>query len=247
MLTALILIPLIGAILIAFLPGKQENYFYRSLALVFTSILLVLTLVIAFKFDIGNPNMQFTEYISWITGIGLNYHLGVDGLSFPLIFINSLLTLIAIYASSKTIERSRFYYALILILNSGVSGAFLAQDLLLFFLFYELEIIPLYFLIAIWGGGKRGYAAMKFLLYTAISGFLVLASFLGLVWLSGASTFDYEPLRTHTLPLSTQLLLLAPLLIGLAIKIPISPFILGFLTHTWKHLPLCLCYWQAFC
>ncbi|MDJ0660916.1 MAG: NADH-quinone oxidoreductase subunit M [Crocosphaera sp.] len=227
MLTTLIIIPLIGAGLIAFLPGKQENSFYRSLALILTSLLLGLTLIIGFQFDISNPNMQFTEYVPWITGIGLNYHLGVDGLSFPLVFLNSLLTLIAIYASSKTVERSRFYYALILILNSGVSGAFLAQDLLLFFLFYELEIIPLYFLIAIWGGGKRGYAAMKFLLYTAISGFLVLSSFLGLVWLSGASTFDYEPLRSHTLPLSTQLLLLAPLLIGLAIKIPIFPF------HTW--------------
>ncbi|MDJ0508416.1 MAG: NADH-quinone oxidoreductase subunit M [Crocosphaera sp.] len=227
MLSGLIFIPLIGAIVIAFLPGKQTNNFYRSLAIAFTGILLVLTLVIALKFDIHNPNIQFSEYAAWIPGIGLSYHLGVDGLSFPLLFINSLLTLIAIYATSQTIERSRFYYALILILNGGVSGAFLAQDVLLFFLFYELEIIPLYFLIAIWGGAKRGYAAMKFLLYTAISGFLVLASFLGLVWLSGASTFEYEPLRSHTLPLSTQLLLLAPLLIGLAIKIPIFPF------HTW--------------
>ncbi|ACB51043.1 NADH dehydrogenase subunit 4 [Crocosphaera subtropica ATCC 51142] len=227
MLTALIVIPLIGAVLIASLPSKQNDSLYRTLALVITSLLLVLTIVIGFQFDLKNPNIQFTEFIPWITDIGLNYHLGVDGLSLPLVVLNSLLTLIAIYASEKTIERSRFYYPLILILNSGVSGAFLAQDILLFFLFYELEIIPLYFLIAIWGGSKRGYAAMKFLLYTAISGFLVLASFLGLVWLSGASTFDYEPLRSHTLPLSTQLLLLAPLLIGLAIKIPIFPF------HTW--------------
>ncbi len=227
MLSALIFIPLIGAIVIAFLPGKQENNFYRYLALIFSSILLILSVVIALKFDVNNPNIQLIEYVPWVKSISLNYHLGVDGLSFPLIFINSLLTLIVIYASNKNIERSRFYYALILILNSGVSGAFLAQNLLLFFLFYELEIIPLYFLIAIWGGEKRGYAAMKFLLYTAISGFLVLASFLGLVWLSGAFTFDYEPLRAHTLPLSSQLLLLAPLLVGLAIKIPIFPF------HTW--------------
>ncbi len=227
MLSALVLIPLIGAILIAFLPGKQENDFYRSLAILVAIILCIFTLVIGLEFNTNNPAVQFNEYLPWITGIGLNYHLGIDGLSFPLICLNSLLTLIAIYTSSKTIERSRFYYALILILNSGVAGAFLAQDLLLFFLFYELEILPLYFLIAIWGGGKRGYAAMKFLLYTAVSGILVLASFLGLFWLSGASTFDYEPLRSHTLPLSTQLLLLAPLLVGLAIKIPIFPF------HTW--------------
>ena len=227
MLSALIWIPLVGAALIAFLPGKREESFYRSVSILIAIILLVLTVIISVQFDPSNPNIQLTEYLPWITGIGLNYHLGIDGLSFPLICLNSLLTLIAIYSSSKTVERSRFYYALILILNSGVVGAFLAQDLLLFFLFYELEIIPLYFLIAIWGGNKRGYAAMKFLLYTAVSGILVLASFLGLVWLSGASTFDYEPLRSHTLPLSTQLILLAPLLIGLAIKIPIFPF------HTW--------------
>jgi NAD(P)H-quinone oxidoreductase subunit 4 len=114
-----------------------------------------------------------------------------------------------------------------LLLNAGVAGAFLAQDLLLFFLFYELEIVPLYFLIAIWGGQRRGYAGMKFLLYTAISGFLVLISFLGLVWLTGADNFAYNPLLSNNLPVKTQLLLLIPLLIGLAIKIPIFPF------HTW--------------
>ncbi|MEL4896978.1 NADH-quinone oxidoreductase subunit M [Crocosphaera sp. Alani8] len=227
MLSALIVIPLIGAILIAFLPVQKEDKFYRSLALVFASILFIYTLRIAFQFEISNPQMQFIEYIPWIADIGLNYHLGVDGLSFPLVLLNSLLTLIAIYSSDKTVERSRFYYALILILNAGVFGAFLAQDLLLFFLFYELEIIPLYFLIAIWGGSKRGYAAMKFLLYTTISGFLVLGSFLGLILLSGASTFDYDPLNSQALPLSTQILLLVPLLVGLGIKIPIFPF------HTW--------------
>ena len=227
MLSALIIIPLMGAIFIALFPIKKTSSFHRLLAIIVASFLVILTLIIGLQFDITNPNIQFSQDIPWITDIGLNYHLGLDGLSFPLIFINSLLTLIAIDASSKNVERSQFYYALILILNTGVSGAFLAQDLLLFFLFYELEIIPLYFLIAIWGGEKRGYAAMKFLLYTAISGFLVLGSFLGLVWLSGASTFDYEPLRSHTLPLSTQLLLLIPLLVGLAIKIPIFPL------HTW--------------
>lgn len=131
MLSALVLIPLIGAILIAFLPGKQENDFYRSLAILVAIILCIFTLVIGLEFNTNNPAVQFNEYLPWITGIGLNYHLGIDGLSFPLICLNSLLTLIAIYTSSKTIERSRFYYALILILNSGVAGAFLAQDLLL--------------------------------------------------------------------------------------------------------------------
>ncbi|MFM7713266.1 MAG: proton-conducting transporter membrane subunit, partial [Microcystis sp.] len=106
-------------------------------------------------------------------------------------------------------------------------GAFLAQDLLLFFLFYELEIVPLYFLIAIWGGQRRGYAGMKFLLYTAISGFLVLISFLGLVWLTGADNFAYNPILSNNLYVKTQLLLRIPLPIGLYIKIPLLPL------HTW--------------
>jgi NAD(P)H-quinone oxidoreductase subunit 4 len=116
---------------------------------------------------------------------------------------------------------------LILLLSAGVTGAFLAQDLLLFFLFYEVELIPLYLLIAIWGGEKRGYAATKFLIYTALSGILILASFLGLVWLSGAPNFALASLNAKTLPLATQLLLLGGILVGFGIKIPLVPF------HTW--------------
>lgn len=229
MLSALVWVPLLGAALIAFYPGKLDVNPSRTIALIVASIVLILNVILGFGFDPSNPDIQWTEYLPWIHWLGLNYHLGIDGLSFPLIFVNSLLTLAAIYikSTSRPIHRPRFYYSLLLLLSGGVAGAFLAQNLMLFFLFYELEIIPLYFLIAIWGGERRGYAAMKFLLYTAISGFLVLVSFLGLVWLTEAASFDYAPLRSHTLPVGTQLLLLAPLLVGLAIKIPIFPF------HTW--------------
>lgn len=227
MLSAFIWIPLLGAIFIAFLPIKLQENQTRSLSLIIAMTIVVVNVILGLKFDPSIATMQYSEYLSWIKGIGFNYHLGVDGLSFPLLCLNSLLTVIAIYSTKQAIERPRFYYSLLFFLSAGVAGAFLAQDLLLFFLFYEIEIIPLYFLIAIWGGQRRGYAAMKFLLYTALSGILVLVSFLGLVWLSGATTFDYEPLRSHTLSVNTQLLLLAPLLIGLSIKIPIFPF------HTW--------------
>lgn len=227
MLSTLIWMPLLGAALIAFLPGNIDAVRSRLVALVISSSILIFNIALVFQFDPTDSSLQFSEYLPWIKWLGLSYSLGIDGLSFPLIFVNSLLTVVAIFSSSESINRPRFYYSLLLLLNAGVAGAFLAQDLLLFFLFYELEIVPLYFLIAVWGGQRRGYAAMKFLLYTAISGFLVLASFLGLVWLTGASSFAYEPLRSHTLPLGTQLLLLTPLLVGLAIKIPIFPF------HTW--------------
>jgi len=225
MLSALILIPCLSAAIIGLLPLKGNNP--RNIAIVTAISVLVINLILALQFDFQQSGFQFVEDIAWIEWIGLNYHLGIDGLSFPLVILNSFLTLIAIFSSSSTIQRPRLYYAMLLLLSGGAAGAFLAQDLLLFFLFYELEIVPLYFLIAIWGGAKRGYAAMKFLLYTALSGILVLASFLGLVWLTEASNFDYLPLRSHNLPLATQLLLLAPLLVGIFIKIPIFPF------HTW--------------
>ncbi|MBD2576928.1 NADH-quinone oxidoreductase subunit M [Oscillatoria sp. FACHB-1406] len=227
MLSALIWIPVLGAIAIGCWPQDEQGKQARRIALAISGGLFLWTLYLGFRFDPQQTQTQFTEYLPWIAGLGLNYHLGLDGLSLPLIFLNSFLTPIAIYSSSPALPRQRFYYALLLLLHAGAAGAFLAQDLLLFFLFYELELIPLYFLIAIWGGGRRGYAAMKFLIYTSISGFFVLISFLGVVWLTGAPNFDYKPLAAQVLPLSQQILLLVPLLLGLFIKIPIFPF------HTW--------------
>ncbi len=227
MLSALILLPILGAIIIGLLPGKLTDAKVRAIALITAISVLIVNLILILQFDPNYESFQFAEDIPWIDWLGLNYHLGIDGLSFPLVLLNSGLTLVAILISSPSIQRPRLYYSMLLLLSAGAAGAFLAQDLLLFFLFYELEIVPLYFLIAIWGGARRGYAAMKFLLYTAFSGILVLASFLGLVWLTGANSFDYAALRSHTLSLNSQLLLLAPLLVGIFIKIPIFPF------HTW--------------
>ncbi|MEH1824017.1 MAG: NADH-quinone oxidoreductase subunit M [Nostoc sp.] len=227
MLSVLILVPLIGAALIGFSPSGISGKFARGVALVFASIAFLWTIVLAIQFHPGEITQQFAESLPWIDALGLNYNLGIDGLSLPLLVLNGLLTTIAIYSSDESLQRPKFYYSLILLLSVGVTGAFLAQDLLLFFLFYELELIPLYLLIAIWGGAKRGYAATKFLIYTAVSGILILASFLGMVWLSGSSNFALATLNATTLPLATQLLLLAGILIGFGIKIPLVPF------HTW--------------
>ncbi|QSJ19947.1 NADH-quinone oxidoreductase subunit M [Nostoc sp. UHCC 0702] len=227
MLSALILVPLFGAALIGFWPSSISGKFARTLALVFASITFLWSVVIAIQFNPTQTSQQFAESLSWIDALGLNYNLGVDGLSLPLLVLNGLLTGIAIYSSDESLQRPKFYYSLILLLSAGVTGAFLAQDLLLFFLFYELELIPLYLLIAIWGGARRGYAATKFLIYTAVSGILILASFLGMVWLSGGSNFALANLNATTLPLATQLLLLAGILVGFGIKIPLVPF------HTW--------------
>ncbi|MGF1675810.1 MAG: NADH-quinone oxidoreductase subunit M [Rivularia sp. (in: cyanobacteria)] len=227
MLSILILLPLLGAAVIGFLPFGITPKTSRSIALIIATIAFLWTLVLASQFNLGEINQQFREFIPWIDVLGLNYHLGIDGLSLPLLILNALLTGIAIYISDTSIARHRLYYSLLLLLNVGVTGAFLSQDLLLFFLFYELELIPLYLLIAIWGGERRGYAATKFLIYTAVSGIVVLASFLGLVWLSGSSSFSLDSLQTSSIPLATQILLLLGILIGFGIKIPLVPL------HTW--------------
>ncbi|MDJ1173289.1 NADH-quinone oxidoreductase subunit M [Roseofilum capinflatum] len=227
MLSVLIWGPVLGAAAIAFWPAELKPQTVRNLAITLGLLLLAWTGAIALQFNPHLSELQLTEVLPWLKALGLTYNLGIDGLSFPLILLNSLLTLIAITSSDLQLQRPRFYYALLFLLNSCVSGAFCAQDYLLFFLFYELELIPLYLLIAIWGGKRRGYAATKFLMYTAVSGIALLASFLGITWLSGAATFTYDPAIAQTLPLATQLICLGGILLAFGIKIPLVPF------HTW--------------
>ncbi|MBD0344913.1 MAG: NADH-quinone oxidoreductase subunit M [Coleofasciculus sp. Co-bin14] len=227
MLSTLIWLPVLGAAIVGFLPGTVATTRLRSIALAIASAIVLVTLWLATQFDLTNSGLQFQEYLPWIPQIGLTYKLGVDGLSFPLLALSSLLTLIILFSSRTDVERLRLKYALILLVNAGVTGAFLAQNLLLFVLFYEVILIPLYLLMAIWGGAKREYAAMKFLIYTAVSGILILAAFLGMTWLSHSTSFDYDAIATQGLSLTTQLILLTVLLVGFGIKIPLVPL------HTW--------------
>ena len=147
MLSTLIWVPLLGAVVIGFWPTPVDSARSRAVALTVAGGALIWNIVLASQFDPTQTQMQFSEYIRWVEWLGLNYHLGLDGLSLSLIFLNSLLTVIAIISTNSSINRPRLYYAMLLLLSAGAAGAFLAQDLLLFFLFYELEIIPLYFLI----------------------------------------------------------------------------------------------------
>lgn len=234
MLSALIWIPMLAAALIGLWPGAIGSKIVRNVAIAIAGITFILSVILAAQFDASTSQLQFSQFVPWIDALGLNYNLGVDGLSLPLVILNTLLTGVAIYATDESIRRPRLYYSLMLLITGGVTGAFLSQNLLLFFLFFEVELIPLYLLIAIWGGERRGYAATKFLIYTAFSGIALLASFLGVVWLSGASSFDMVGAAGSShlqgglpLPLVRQVVLLAGVLLAFGIKIPLVPF------HTW--------------
>jgi NAD(P)H-quinone oxidoreductase subunit 4 len=229
MLSLLICLPILGAIAIGVWPTTTPTLSVKRLALIVSTCIIVLTVLVIGQFDLGLSSFQFTESLTWLEPLGLNYALGLDGLSLPLIVLNSALTWIAIYSSPQQTLRPRLYYSLMLLVNAGVTGAFLAQNLLLFFLFYEVELIPLYLLIAVWGGARRSYAATKFLIYTAVSGILMLAGFLGLAWLGHAKSFDYVSIQAavSTIPIALQMVLLGILILGFGIKTPLVPL------HTW--------------
>lgn len=232
MLSTLIWLPVIGAAFIGFFPGTVSADRARLGALAVAGASFVLALSLLFQFDPSIPGLQLQESMPWISTLGLNYNLGIDGLSLPLVILTNLLTLVVVFSkvglsNSAAPERLRLFYVLVLLVNAGVIGALLAQNLLLFVLFYEIELIPFYLLIVIWGGQKREYAAMKFLIYTAVSGLLILAAFLAIGWLNGSPTFDYADIHLDELPLNTQLILLTLLLVGFGIKIPLVPL------HTW--------------
>jgi NAD(P)H-quinone oxidoreductase subunit 4 len=222
MLSLIIWLPVLGAILIGISPVAS-----RTIALVISALTLLVSLAIASLYNYQVTGLQFVEHFSWIQPLGLDYSLGLDGLSLPLVILNSLLIFLAVQSTSKDIERSRLFYSLLLLVGAAVMGAFLAQNLLLFFLFYELELIPLYLLIIIWGGERRGYAATKFLIYQALSGMVLLAGFLSWAWFAKTGDFNYESLAATHLPANLQLLFLSIIMLGFGIKMPLVPF------HTW--------------
>ena len=232
MLSPLIWLPLIGALVIGLLPNLSAKQAKSSVIAVSGAILLW-TIVLMFKFDLSQPGFQMQEYHTWIPTLGISYSLAIDGLSLPLLALASLITIIVAsngevgLKTGEVLQRPQLFYSLLLIVSAGVAGAFLAQNLLLFFLFYEVELVPFYLLILIWGGQKREYAAMKFLIYTALSGILILIAFLGVAWLSHAASFDYSDINTAVLPQKAQLVLLTLVLIGFGIKTPLVPL------HTW--------------
>jgi len=230
-LTTIIFLPLVGAILIAFLPGLCDRCIKR-LAAIFTFIPMALSILLFCQFDrsAGAAGLiQFEEKLSWIPAINANYHVGVDGLSLPLVVLMALLGFLVVLISWKITLRPREYFAWLLLLETSILGVFCSLDLLLFFLFWEIEVIPMYFLISIWGTGRKEYSAMKYVIYTLFGSALMLTGILSLYFTTGSLSM-VEIARGGlgmVQSIMRPAIIFFLLFIGFAVKLPVVPL------HTW--------------
>ena len=232
--TVTVFLPLVGAGIITLIP-KQREESAKPVALIVSLIGFALSLAILIGYyagPAGGQGMAFVVNLPWITAIGANYHVGIDGISMPLFVLSYLLTfLCSIYAFHHIEEpgKPKAFLALMLMLQTGMAGCFIAFDLVLFFVFWELVLVPMYFMIGIWGGPRREYASIKFFLYTLFGSVFMLVAFLGLYFVSEPNTFDIPTLIAQGGNFSRTFQIVAFLGIGLsfAIKAPLWPF------HTW--------------
>jgi NAD(P)H-quinone oxidoreductase subunit 4 len=226
-LTAIILLPLIASLAIPLIPAKEGKKI-RIYALSVGIIDFVL-MCYAFwsNYDGSNSEFQLVEKYSWIPQLGLEWAVSVDGISLPLVLLAGFVTTLAILSAWQVDRKPRLFYFLMLLLYSAQIGVFVAQDILLLFIMWELELVPVYLLVSIWGGSKRRYAATKFLLYTAAASVFILVAGLGMALYGDNITFDIAALADKDYPLTLQLLLYAGLLIAFGVKLAIFPL------HTW--------------
>ncbi|MBI4218064.1 MAG: NADH-quinone oxidoreductase subunit M [Elusimicrobia bacterium] len=224
-------LPLIGAILILFVP-KEKTSQHRFIAVAFSLLSFLISIAIFSAFDSSNSGMQFVEKVAWIPSFGIHYFVGMDGLSYPLLVLTTLLSLLSIIASFNIENRVKEYFFWFLLLETGMLGVFVSLDLFLFYLFWEIMLVPMYFLIGIWGGPQKEYAAIKFFLYTLFGSIFLLIAILALYFRADPHTFDLIQLlqQNYQFVGRFQTIVFLLLFIGFAIKVPIFPF------HTW--LPL---------
>jgi len=236
-LTLIIFFPMLGGLIQLMLPKPAEgNKLPHRVALITTAITFIFSLMLAMNFKpSADPsamfNFQFVDKFSWIPVINSYYYVAVDGLSIPMVLLTSLIMIVAVLASWKVEKMPRMYFFLMMVMQTAVLGVFTSLDLFLFFVMWELELIPMYFLIGIWGGARREYAAMKFILYTSFASAFMLVVFLGIFLTTGS--FDYVQLAQSgnkvfaNLGMTVQTLAFISLMICFAVKLPMVPF------HTW--------------
>ncbi|NMF66378.1 NAD(P)H-quinone oxidoreductase subunit 4 [Brasilonema octagenarum] len=226
-LTTIILFPIAASLLIPFIPDKDgKTVRWYSLVIGLLDFALIVTAFYT-GYDFSNPDLQLFESYSWLPQIGLNWSVGADGLSMPLIILTGFITTLAMLAAWPVTLKPKLFYFLILAMYGGQIAVFAVQDMLLFFLVWELELVPIYILLSIWGGKKRQYAATKFILYTAGGSLFILLAGLTMAFSSTPITFDMQTLANQGFSLNLQLWLYAGFLIAYAVKLPIFPL------HTW--------------
>ncbi|MGH9118583.1 MAG: complex I subunit 4 family protein [Acidimicrobiales bacterium] len=227
-----VFLPAVGAALLLVLPRAQDDW-HKLVALATTAAVMLVTIGLALYFNYDDADrLQYVADKSWIPAIDTRYIVGIDGISLPLVLLTSLITLLCVIYSWDHFPEPRNPKALlilILVLETGMIGTFAAQDLILFFVFFEVVLLPMYFIIGVWGGENRIYAAIKFFLFTLFGSALMIVGFLALYFLSDPSTFDIRalPEAASGIAHGTTLWLFAGMFVGFAIKVPMFPF------HTW--------------
>ncbi len=230
-LTIIVFLPLLGAAVVAALP-KSRPELAKWTAALFAAVDLGLTVWLVANFDrASGAVMQFTVDVPWIPQAGIRYHMGVDGISITMLFLSALLGLIAIVASWDISDRAKGYFAMLLLLQVGMNGVFVALDFVLFYVFWELVLVPMFFLIGIWGGARREYASIKFFLYTLAGSVFMLVAIIALYLHPNGGTFDMIALAekgvSGAFGYNFQMWVFALFFLGFAVKVPIFPL------HTW--------------
>src|ERR1035438_2437220 len=229
-LSIVLLTPLAGLLVLLFIPSSNARA-VKLWANVISCVGFLVSLPLVFQFDPAK-DFQFVERAAWIPTLGASYHIGIDGLGLLLVMLTTLIGFLAVLSSWNAIhERLKEYYAFFLVLQVGMLGVFMALDFLLFFVFWESVLVPMYFIIALWGGQRRGYASIKFMVYTLAGSVLM---FLGILYLYsqhlsqfGTPSFDIAELMRTQIPAGAQWWVFWAFFVGFAVKVPMFPF------HTW--------------
>ena len=230
-LSAITWLPLIGALVVLGLP-KQQVKLIQMVSIAASAASFVLAWTLLASFNQATSALQFVERLSWVPEMGMTYVMGVDGLSFPMVLLTSLMSLVAMVASTRITERVKAYFAWLLVLETAMLGVFMAQDWFLFYMFYEITLIPMFFLIGIWGGRNKGQASMSFFLYTLGGSIFMLLGIIAVYLNNPGHSFDMVQLAQANTGWTAdfKIMVFAAFFIGLAVKIPAFPL------HGW--LPL---------
>ncbi len=231
-LSLIVFTPLVGAVLLLFLRGDK---LVKSVSILFAAITLVLSVVLYVSFDATQSGFQFVEYVPWVYSLNIAYHLGIDGISLLMIVLTTFLTLISLVASWSSVnKRIKSFNFFVLLLEVGMLGVFSSLDLFLFYIFWEAMLVPMYFIIGIWGHERRVYAAVKFFLYTMVGSLLMLVAIIWLGYYAGTlpgGSFTTNLVTLYgiapTIPMEIQMWMFLAFTLSFSIKVPIFPL------HTW--------------